>query len=380
MTASSNAAVAYVRRASEPDLPAPLLSRGAIAWARANLFSSLSSSVVTLALLALIVWLLPELVAWATTRAIWSAPDGALCRAHQDGACWAFIAHKFDYLRYGSYPVAERWRVDVVEIVGAPLIAWLLWPGAPRRGVASALFFIAFPILGFVLLRGAPQLGLPIVDTLLWGGMFVSLLTALVGIVFSLPLGVLLALGRRSNLPVVRSASVVFIEFVRGVPFIAVLYMANNLLPLFLPAGWEPDRFVPPLVGTVLFAAAYMAEEVRGGLQTLDRGQYEAAMALGLGYWSMMRLVVLPQALTRVIPGLVNNVIGLFKDTTLVAIVGMTDFLQAMDNAFKDTAWSGPTILATGYVFAGLFYFVFCYGMSLYSSAMERRLAAGRKR
>jgi general L-amino acid transport system permease protein len=164
------------------------------------------------------------------------------------------------------------------------------------------------------------------------------------------------------------------------VPFIAVLYMANNLLPLFLPAGWEPDRFVPPLVGTVLFAAAYMAEEVRGGLQTLDRGQYEAAMALGLGYWSMMRLIVLPQALTRVIPGLVNNVIGLFKDTTLIAIVGMTDFLMAMDNAFKDTAWSGPTIFVTGYVFAGLFYFVFCYGMSLYSSAMERRLAAGRKR
>ncbi|MBV8473644.1 MAG: amino acid ABC transporter permease [Hyphomicrobiales bacterium] len=380
MSASPNAAAAYVRIAAEPDLPPPLLSRGAIAWARVNLFSSLWSSLVTLALVALAIWLLPQLVAWATTRAIWSAPDGALCRANQDGACWAFIAHKFDYLRYGSYPVAERWRIVVVEIVGAALIAWLLWPGGPRRGVASALFFLAFPILGFVLLHGAPALGLPVVDTLLWGGIFVSLLTALVGIVFSLPLGVLLALGRRSNLPVVRAASIVFIEFVRGVPFIAVLYLANNLLPLFLPAGWEPDRFIPPLVGTVLFAAAYMAEEVRGGLQTLDRGQYEAAMALGLGYWTMMRLVVLPQALTRVIPGLVNNVIGLFKDTTLVAIVGMTDFLQAMDNAFKDTAWSGPTILATGYVFAGLFYFVFCYGMSLYSSAMERRLAAGRKR
>ncbi|HEY1943077.1 MAG TPA: amino acid ABC transporter permease [Roseiarcus sp.] len=380
MSVSQPAAVAYVRLAPEPALPPPLLARGAIAWARANLFSSPLSSAVTLALLALTAWTLPQLFAWATTRAVWSAPDGALCRAHQDGACWAFIAQKFDYLRYGSYPVAERWRVDVVEIVGAALIAWLLWPGAPRRGLAAALFFLGFPVLGFVLLRGVASLGLPVVDTLLWGGLFVSLLTALVGIVFSLPLGVLLALGRRSSLPIVRAASVVFIEFVRGVPFIAVLYMANNMLPLFLPAGWEPDRFVPPLVGTVLFAAAYMAEEVRGGLQTLDRGQYEGAMALGFGYWTMMRLVVLPQALTRVIPGLVNNVIGLFKDTTLVAVVGMTDFLAAMDNAFKDTAWSGPTILETGYVFAGLFYFVFCYGMSRYSSAMERRLAVGRRR
>lgn len=371
--------LAYVRRESGAVLPPPLLSRGAIAWARANLFSSPLSSALTLAFVALGLWALPPLVAWATTRAVWSAPDGALCRVHQDGACWAFVAQKFNYLRYGSYPVAERWRVDAVEIVGAALIVWLLWTGAPRRGLAAALFFLGFPVLAFVLLRGAESLGLPIVDTLLWGGVFVSLLAALVGIVFSLPLGVLLALGRRSDLPVVRAASVVFIEFVRGVPFIAVLYMANNMLPLFLPPGWAPDRFVPPLVGTALFAAAYMAEEVRGGLQSLDRGQYEGAMALGLGYWRMMGLVVLPQALTLVIPGLVNNFIGLFKDTTLIAIVGMTDFLMAMDNAFKDTLWSGPTILQTGYVFAGLFYFVFCYAMSRYSAAMERRLAVGRR-
>jgi general L-amino acid transport system permease protein len=380
MAAPPSASAAYVRLAASPVLPPPLLSRGAIAWARANLFSSPLSSAITLALLAFAVWLLPSVFAWATVRATWSAPDGALCRAHQDGACWAFIAQKFDYLRYGSYPVAQRWRVDVVEIVAATLIAWLLWIGAPRRGVAAALFFLGFPILAFVLLRGVDSLGLPVVDTLLWGGIFVTLLTALVGIVFSLPLGVLLALGRRSSLPAVKAASVVFIEFVRGVPFIAVLYMANNMLPLFLPAGWEPDRFVPPLVGTALFAAAYMAEEVRGGLQSLDKGQYEGAMALGFGYWRMMGLIVLPQALTLVIPGLVNNVIGLFKDTTLVSIVGMTDFLAAMDNAFKDAAWSGPSILETGYVFAGIFYFVFCYAMSRYSAAMERRLAAGRGR
>jgi len=379
MATSAIPRAAYVRSAPEPILPAPLLSRGAIAWMHANLFSSPLSSAITLALVALGLWMLPPLFAWATAQAVWSAPDGALCRAHQDGACWAFIAQKFDYLRYGSYPAGQRWRIDVVEIVGGALIAWLLWTGAPRRGLGAVLFFLGFPVLAFVLLHGAESLGLPVVDTLLWGGVFVSLATALVGIVFSLPLGVLLALGRRSSLPVVRAASVVFIEFVRGVPFITVLYMANNMLPLFLPPGWVPDRFIPPLVGTALFAAAYMAEEVRGGLQSLDKGQYEGAMALGLGYWRMMGLVVLPQALTLVIPGVVNNFICLFKDTTLVAIVGMTDFLAAMDNAFKDTVWSGPTILPTGYVFAALFYFVFCYAMSRYSAAMERRLAVGRR-
>ena len=167
----------------------------------------------------------------------------------------------------------------------------------------------------------------------------------------------MLALGRRSQLPAVRLASVIYIEFVRGVPFITVLFMADNLLPLFLPPGWGADRLLRPLVGVAMFSAAYMAEEVRGGLQALSRGQYEGAMALGLDYWRMMRLVVLPQALAMVIPGIVNNFIGLFKDTTLVAIVGVTDFLAAMDSAFKDTVWAGPSLLATGYAFAAAFYF-----------------------
>jgi general L-amino acid transport system permease protein len=371
---------AFVRVSEEPVLPPPLFSRGALAWARANLFSSWASSLTTALMLAFLLWQAPPLIEWATVKAIWAAPDGALCRAHQDGACWAFVAQKFDYLRYGSYPVAERWRVDVAEILGAGLIAWLLWPGAPRREIGAGLFFVVYPPLAFVLLDGWERLGLPHVDTLLWGGVFVTLVSALVGIVFSLPLGVLLALGRRSRLPVVRLASVVFIEFVRGVPFITVLFMANNMLPLFLPPGWEFDRFLRPLVGVALFAAAYMAEEVRGGLQSLPSGQYEGAMALGLDYRRMMRLVVLPQALVLVIPGIVNNFIGLFKDTTLVAIVGVADFLAAMDNAIKDTVWSGPTILPTGYAFAALFYFVFCYAMSRYSAGMERRLAKGRRR
>ncbi len=372
-------APAYVREASEPDEAPPMLSSGALAWARANLFSSIGSTFVTIGCITFLGYFLPQLVAWATTRAIWRASDGARCRQHQDGACWAFVIAKWDYLRFGSYPVAERWRVDVVEAVGAILIVWLLWTGAPRRAWAAFLFFVVYPILAFILLRGSSLLGLPIVDTGLWGGIFVSLLTAVVGIAFSLPLGVLLALGRRSPLPVLRTSSVILIEFVRGVPFITVLFMANNLLPLFLPEAWTPDRLLRPLAGIVIFSAAYMAEEVRGGLQSLGRGQYEASMALGLNYPRMMALVILPQALTLVIPGIVNNFIGLFMDTTLVSVVGVTDFLEAMNNAMKDPVWAGPTIMITGYAFAGMFYFCFCYGMARYSAHIERILAKAHK-
>ena len=373
-------ALAFVREASEPEDPPPTFSSGAAAWAKANLFSSVGSSLTTLAFVGLVLSALPPMIAWATTNAVWSAPDGALCRQHQDGACWAFIFAKLDYLRFGSYPISERWRVNTVEAIGAGLIVWLLSPSAPRRGWAALMFFSAYPIMAFVLLHGSAALGLPIVDTLLWGGILVSFVTAVVGIVFSLPLGVLLALGRRSKMPVVRLASVMFIEFVRGVPFITILFMANTMLPLFVPESWTPDRLLRPLVGIALFSAAYMAEEVRGGLQLLGRGQYEGAMALGLNYPLMMGLVVLPQALTMVIPGIVNNFVGLFMDTTLVSIVGATDFLEAMNNAFKDPAWSGPTIMATGYVFAGMFYFVVDYGMTRYSAFVERKLAKGRRR
>jgi general L-amino acid transport system permease protein len=373
-------ALVFVRERSEPEDPPPSLSSGAAAWAKSNLFSSIGSSLTTLVFVALALWLLPPLIGWTTTKAVWSAPDGALCRQHQDGACWAFIWAKLDYLRFGSYPIAERWRVNLVEAIGASLIGWLLWPRAPQRAWGALIFFIVYPVAAFFLLHGSLALGLPVVDSLLWGGIFVSLLTAVVGIVFSLPLGVLLALGRRSEMPVVRTASVLFIEFVRGVPFITVLFMADTILPLFAPESWAPDRLARPLVGIALFSAAYMAEDARGGLQLLKRGQYEGAMALGLNYWLMMALVVLPQALVMIIPGILNNFVGLFMDTTLVSIVGVTDFLEAMNNAFKDPAWSGPTIMATGYAFAGMFYFAACYGMTRYSAFVERSLAKGRGR
>jgi len=356
--------------------PAPSI----IATARKNLFGSWGAGLATLAGLALIALALPPLVRFLILDAVWLAPDGAACRAPGAGACWAFIAAKLPYLVYGAYPQGERWRVDVALACGGVLIVWLLWLDAPRRRLAALLFFVAYPALAFVLLHGAPVLGLARVETNLWGGILVSLLVALVGIVVSLPLGVLLALGRRSRLPVLSLACTSFIEIVRGVPMITVLFMANTMLPLFVPEEFAPDRLLRPLIGVALFASAYMAEVVRGGLQAIPKGQLEAAEALGLHAWPRLRRVVLPQALAHVVPGIVNTFIGLFKDTTLVAVVGIFDFLRTIESARLDPAWAGPTISTTGYVFAALFYFIFCFGMSRYSLFVERRLDSARRR
>lgn len=370
---------AFVATDRAAPLPPPVASRGVIGWMRANLFSTPGSAVLSVVALALVVWVAYELVIYLFVEAVWTGSDGAACRPHPDGACWAFVAAKLDYFRFGSYPVDQRWRVDVTEVIGAVLIAWLLWTGAPRRNLAALLFFVVYPIVAFVLLRGVATLGLPVIDTSLWGGMLITLLMSVVGIVASLPLGVLLALGRRSHMPIIRAACTVFIEVVRGVPFITVLFMANFMLPLFVPDWLAPDRLLRPLIGTAIFAAAYMAEVVRGGLQAMPRGQSEGAMALGLSYWQSMRLIILPQALTIVIPGIVSTFIGLFKDTTLVAVVGIFDFLRTIESARLDPNWGAPTIPTTSYVFAGIVYWVFCFGMSRYSQYTERRLNVGRR-
>jgi general L-amino acid transport system permease protein len=369
---------AFVRRAPAPARPPPHTGRGFVAALRGNLFADWPSGLMTIAALALFALALPPLLRFLIFDAVWSAPDGALCRAPGAGACWAFIAQKLPYFTYGSYPEGQRWRVDLTLALGAALIVWLLWLDAPGRRLAALLFFLAYPILGLLLLHGAPRFGLPQIDSDLWGGIFVSLLVAIVGIVFSLPLGILLALGRRSSLPALSLACAGFIECVRGVPMITVLFMANTMLPLFVPESLAPDRLIRPLIGVALFAAAYMAEVVRGGLLAIPKGQFEGARALGLRPWPTLRLIILPQALRHVIPGIVNTFIGLFKDTTLVAVVGIFDFLRTVDSARLDPVWAGPTISATGYVFAALFYFAFCFSMSRYSLFVERRLARGR--
>jgi general L-amino acid transport system permease protein len=374
----------FVRAHKLEPLPPPRLMRGPVAWIRENLFSGPFNAALTLFSLYILYLIVPPLLNFLILDAVWTGENRDACRAEtvgrEVGACWAFVKQRFGYFVYGSYPVDQRWRVDIWFALLALGVGWMLWLGAPRRMLGAIYFFVVFPITSFLLLSGAEWLGLAPVPTALWGGMLVTFVISIVGIVFSLPLGVLLALGRRSKLPIVRFASVIFIEFVRGVPLITVLFMANTMLPLFLPEGMTIDRLMRPLVGVAVFAAAYMAEVVRGGLQAIPKGQYEGAMSLGLKYPHMMVFIVLPQALKIVIPGIVNTFIGLFKDTTLVTIVGIFDFIKTIEASRIDPAWAAPTINFTGYAFAALFYFVFCFGMSRYSLMVERRLATGHTR
>ncbi|MGL4975043.1 MAG: amino acid ABC transporter permease [Bosea sp. (in: a-proteobacteria)] len=382
MTTSSS--VAFVRNETLQPSPAPSSTRGPIHWIRENMLSSPTNIILTLIGLYLVYITVPEMVRFYFLDAVWTGKDRDACLPEKVGrpvgACWAYVADRVQYFIYGSYPISQRWRINITFVMFALGVVWLLWDKLPQKKAAGFYFFLVLPVVGFFLLRGSPMFGLAKVDTGLWGGMTVSLLIAAVGIVFSLPLGILLALGRRSRLPIIRVLSVVFIEFVRGVPLITVLFMANTMLPLFVPQEYSPDRLLRPLVGVALFAAAYMAEVIRGGLQAMPKGQYEGAQSLGLGYGKMMRLIILPQALRIVIPGIVNTFIGLFKDTTLVAIVGIFDFLRTIEATLVDPTWATPTTRATGYAFAAIFYFLCCWGMSRYSISVENRLAAGQKR
>ena len=369
------------RMAAQPPPPA---GAGLAPWLRANLFSSPVNIALTLLCIVFIAWAVPSLIKFFLLDAVWSGADRQACLASptrpHPGACWAFVRVWFSYFVYGFYPVGQRWRVDLFFAALAFGVVWLLRLSAPRHDLGALYFFIVLPVLSFVLLHGAPYVGLAVVPTALWGGILVTIVVATVGIVFSLPLGILLALGRRSDKPVVRLLAVGFIEFVRGVPVITVLFMASVMLPLFVPEPLAPDKLLRALIGVAMFASAYMAEVVRGGLAAVPRGQYEAARALGLSYWRMMALVILPQALQATLPNIVNTFIGLFKDTTLVFVVGIFDFLRTVEAARADPKWAGPNIPVTGYAFAALFYFICCYGMSRYAQSVEARLARGRRR
>jgi general L-amino acid transport system permease protein len=380
----STAARGYVRAAPAPFMPPPRATVGALGWTRAKLFPGVGSSVLTVLIALSLVWIALPLIDFLIIDAVWSGSDRDACLVTADrpvvGACWAYIADRFAYVVYGSYPIAGRWRVDVFFTMLAFGTAWLLWLEAPRRDIGAIYFFVFLPLASFLLLHGFEPIGLPVVDTALWGGITVTIVVAAVGIVVSLPIGVVLALGRRSRLPAVRLLSTLFIEFVRGVPLITVLFMASVMLPLFVPDSWSPDKLLRALVGVALFSSAYMAEVVRAGLQSMPKGQYEAAHALGLSYWQSLRLIILPQALKVTIPNIVNSYIALFKDTTLVFFVGIFDFLKTIEVARADPKWSTPVTSATGYIFAAFVYFVCCYAMSRYATGIEKRLSAGEKR
>ncbi|HYC02985.1 MAG TPA: amino acid ABC transporter permease [Azospirillaceae bacterium] len=360
--------------ATTPVLPPPVLARGPIGWARANLFNGWFNTALTLFVLWILVRTVPGLFDWAVGSAVWSG-DAAICRAEGAGACWSFVAEKWRFILFGTYPADQHWRpVAAMAAILATLLA-----SADRRMWGRPLAVI-WPVgLGLAaLLMFGGVLGLDFVPTTLWGGLPLTLALSVVGLVFAFPLGVLLALGRTGDLPVVKALSVVYIEVIRGVPLISVLFMASVMFPLFLPQGATIDKLLRAQLGFILFAAAYLAEVVRGGLQAIPKGQYEAADALGLSYWQKTRLIVLPQALSLVIPPLVNTFIGFFKDTSLVIIIGLFDLLSTAKAALTDPAWRG--FYKEAYLFVGLIYFAFCYAMSRYSQFLERDLSKGRRR
>jgi len=505
----SDAGTSFVRTEIVAPRPAPLRARGFAGFAREHLFGSPLNIALTVTSALLLAVLIVPAVKFMLVDAVWQGSDRDAClESHAGravGACWPFVQAKLDQFVYGFYPASERWRVNLTFALGALLLLPLLIPRAPAKALNAALFFAAFPVIGFFLLRGgglegfavswlaelgsgfatsfvdaggrliavgqganegvvgeaiillgravvilgtavgwlvAPLQwlrdeldrfaslvwadlaatavivsllvfflsggfrngwrallgsvatfagiaaviavmnlahgGLPVVDTRQWGGLLVTLVVSVTGIVASMPVGIALALGRRSTIPLIRVFAIAFIEFWRGVPLITVLFFATYMLPLFLPGNFTVDGLVRVLIGIALFAGAYNAEVIRGGLQAVPRGQPEAAGALGLSYWKTTGLIVMPQALRNVIPALVNSFIALFKDTTLVLIVAIFDLLGQLRAAFADPNWATPTTLFTGFAFTGLIYFVFCFGMSRYSLFVERRLNAHR--
>ena len=425
--------MADVAQGERRQLAPPVDDTGVFGWMRKNLFSSWGNGITTIVLLLAIGWVLVHFIDWAVINAVWSAPTGQDCRGH--GACWALINEKYRYIFFGSFPFDQHWRplLAVVTMLAMLILSsdrrmWnmrLVWIWGVGSFITFLLMFgqihisitlILFVALGAggigMLTRGGvgspaeingwralaaigaiglvlrvtgvlPAWSLPIapldyVETHLWGGLPVTMILATYGLLFAFPYGVLLALGRRSNLPLIKGLCVGFIELIRGVPLISLLIMASVMLPLFLPSGTNIDKFLRALVAVILFAGAYIAEIIRGGLQSLPKGQFEAADAMGLNYVQKTTLIILPQALRVVIPPLINTFIGFFKDTSLVLIIGIFDFLNTANQALVDPNWAG--FPAEIYIFAAFVYFCFCFSMSRYSKYLEVELNKGTRR
>ena len=411
----------------------PVDETGPLGWARKNLFSSWGNGITTVVLIAFVVWVLSWFLEWALFTANFTATTGAECRG--GGACWALIREKFRYIFFGSFPYEQHWRplfavitMLAMLVLSADRRMWnwrllVIWGvgsfvtfllmfgqihiplslilfvalagGGIGLGLRSALAapsermayyaLVAIGAVGLVLrIMGVlPSWSIAIaplsyVETSLWGGLPVTLILATYGLAFAFPYGILLALGRRSNLPLIKGLCVGFIELIRGVPLISLLIMASVMLPLFLPSGTTIDKFLRAQVAVILFAGAYIAEVIRGGLQSLPKGQFEAADAMGLNYPQKTLLIILPQALRVVIPPLINTFIGFFKDTSLVLIIGIFDFLNTANQALVDPNWAG--FPGEVYLFAAFVYFIFCYSMSRYSKYLEFELNKGTRR
>jgi general L-amino acid transport system permease protein len=334
------------------------------------LFGSKGNAALTVVMIGLFALVLPPLFRWAIQLATWDAANRRGCAP--DGACWAFIRARFALFFYGTYPLAERWRVHAALAVLALALGGALF-ARRRHGSWLAALLLGVPVADGILLAGG-VFALRPVPTADWGGLMLNVVLSFVAIAGSLPIGIALAFGRRSRWPVLRALCIATIEFWRGVPLLAVLFMGLILLPLFLPGGVSIDNLVRALIVLTLFTSAYMAEAIRGGLQGVPSGQSEAALALGMHTGFVNLLVVLPQAMRIAIPGIVNIAVDLFKDTTLVSIVGLFDLMGVVTQSLKDSAWLG--LAAEGYSFAAATFFVACLAISLGGSLLERRFGS----
>lgn len=340
-----------------------------IAWLRVNLFASITSSIMSLLLILVLGKALFSLVQWGITHAIWviQGDQTGPCRAIRGiGACWAVIPEKYRFILFGTYPFSEQWRPALATLIFIALFYLstrrIMWGRKLILAWAGALLLIGVLMWGGIL-------GLSYVSQNRWGGLPVTLILATFGLAFGFPLGIIVALGRRSELPAIRSLCVLYVELIRGVPLISLLFMASVMFPLFMPDGVNIDKLLRAQIAFILYAGAYLAEVIRGGLQAVPRGQYDAADALGLSYWKKNGLIILPQAIRHVIPPLVNTFIAFFKDTSLVLIIGIFDLLTTAKTSIIDPAWQ--TFSVEVYIFVSLIYFAFCFAMSRYSRQLE---------
>jgi len=354
---------------------APNKTEGPVAWIRINLFGDWITGLMTLLVGGALLWIVPQFLSWAVFRAAW-LPDYEACRVDGVGACWGVVAEKYRIILFGRYPFEEQWRallamtLMLAMLVGSCTRAfWKPWL-APAWVVTLAVFF---------LLMYGDAMGLEKVETDRWGGLPLTILLASLSMMLAFPIAMVVALGRRSTMPAIRTVCTVYVELIRGVPLISVLFMASFMFPLFMPVGFSIDVLVRVVIGITLFAAAYMAEVIRGGLQAIPKGQLEAAATLGLSYWQTQRKIVLPQALAMVVPSIMNNFIGLFKDTSLVTIVSLYELTGALSIALNSDADWRPFKIE-GYLFIALIYFAFCFSMSRYSIWVEKQVNKGKAR
>ncbi len=359
-----------------PSRSAPIRTEGFVPWIRANLLADWRSKLTTAVIIGLALLYLPAIIEWALVKAVYRTDYDACQAARGIGACWGVVSEKYRIIIFGRYPYEEQWR----PLLATVLLLGLLVASCIRVFWKNWLAILWVLVVGvFLGLMGGGWFGLTPVTSDQWGGLPLTIMLAALGIVLAFPLSVVVALGRRSDLPAIRTVCIVYVELIRGVPLISVLFMASFLFPLFMPIGKSPDVLIRVLVGITLFAAAYLAETVRGGLQAIPGGQIEAAHSLGLSYWQTQRKIVLPQALAMVVPGIMNIFIGIFKDTSLVTIVSLYELTGALSLALNSDANWRPFKIE-GYLFITLIYFLFCFSMSRYSLWIEKRLAVSKNR